>query len=131
MLLPAIPEYFRAPLAFVVSLSAAIVLLPVAVRVARALGAVDLPGGRRLHTLPVPRLGGAAVIIAAAMACVVVFAGSGVHAGRLLTPAVVTAFIGGGIVFLVGLLDDLYGLPPFTKLLAQTVAAVLVVSTGP
>lgn len=128
MVLPDLPDYLRAPLAFIVSLCAASALIPFVMRAAARLGAVDQPGDRRKHTASVPRLGGVAVVLATAFACVVIFALSGVGAGRLLTSQVVAVLLGGTLVFLVGLLDDVRGVPPFSKLLVQTIAAIVVVS---
>ena len=44
---------------------AAVVVLaatPLASRLARAVGAVDVPSGRRIHSAPTPRLGGLAIL---------------------------------------------------------------------
>ena len=52
------------PNALAVALVALIVtngLTPIVRRVARRLGAIDYPGGRRINTRPTPRLGGVAI----------------------------------------------------------------------
>ena len=59
----------RAVAALAASALACALLLPVAERLAVRLGAVDHPGGRRLHHAPVPRLGGVAVIMSTIAVC--------------------------------------------------------------
>ena len=43
------------------SASMALILTPLAIRLATALGLVDLPGARKIHLAPVPRIGGIAM----------------------------------------------------------------------
>src|SRR5216684_1937593 len=47
----------------VVALVIVVLLTPAVGGMARLLGAVDQPGGRRLHTRPIPRLGGLALFL--------------------------------------------------------------------
>jgi UDP-GlcNAc:undecaprenyl-phosphate/decaprenyl-phosphate GlcNAc-1-phosphate transferase len=110
---------------------ASLLVTPVVVRVANRWRLYDLPGaGRRIHSRAVPRLGGVAVF--AATLCGLGVAASG-WLGPLLDVRDTTVFAliaGGGIMFLVGLWDDLRGLSPATKLLAQCVAAATVFRLG-
>src|SRR5438445_340141 len=79
----------------VVALVIVVLLTPAVGGMARMLGAVDQPGGRRLHTRPIPRLGGLALFLGA-------LAGGtfGVIALSLLKPnaAVVSAVVLGACV---------------------------------
>jgi UDP-GlcNAc:undecaprenyl-phosphate/decaprenyl-phosphate GlcNAc-1-phosphate transferase len=115
--------------AFLVSL-----LLTPAVRDWFALrGLVDQPdGGRKLHTLAVPRAGGIPIAFAYAAAFGVLLAmpdarGS-VFERRL--PAILGLLPSAGLIFLVGLLDDLRGLRPWQKLAGQSAAASMAVAGG-
>lgn len=105
-------------------------LTPLVIRVARALRLLDAPDGvRRLHASPVPRLGGIAVYLTALLVTLGVFylgtivfvPGHAIDPGdaRMLTGVL----IGASLLFFVGLLDDVRGLPPSAKFLAQLVAA--------
>ena len=96
-----------------------------------ALGLVDAPGGRKVHSTAVPRMGGLAVCASAAAALLLVVVVLGLLDAtppnlRPLWPIVV----GGALVFAVGILDDLYDLPPWPKLAVQTLAAGIVVGSG-
>lgn len=128
-----IPAVWRAPVACGMGLLFAAMLLPVVSRLAVQLGAVDQPGGRHRHQVPVPRLGGVAVILAVALTCELVAlatAGSAGTPAPVSNPHVRSLVVGGMLVFAVGLLDDLRGVPPLMKLLVQFLAAVLVVQNG-
>lgn len=99
---------------------------------ATALGLVDAPGGRKVHLVSVPRVGGVAIIAAAALALLIV---------PLVAPwpfapivdilaAVRPILIGGSLVFAVGLLDDVRPLPAWVKLIVQAAAALVAMQSG-
>lgn len=96
---------------------------PVARWLSFKVGAVDVPGGRRVHTMPTARLGGlaifAGVLAAVGMASQLDSFGT-VFSATSDTQAVLLA---GAIVVCVGLVDDLRGLSPPVKLAGQVLAA--------
>ncbi|HLZ33271.1 MAG TPA: hypothetical protein VKP13_04585 [Nitrospira sp.] len=100
--------------------------------VAPQLGAVDQPADRKMHQTPVPRLGGVAV--AGAMAATFLVASltglvpSDFEAGH--SPLWEALFVGGGIIFLCGIWDDLSPLSARTKFLVQLTAAGVAVGSG-
>ena len=115
---------FAAP--FAVALAAALVLTPLAIRIAWATGYLDHPEARKLHVAATPLLGGAAVFVAA-------LAGWGTS--RLLLPAVgppqALQLLGGALIaLLLGLWDDRHGMDPRLKLAGQATAAAVVLSIG-
>jgi UDP-GlcNAc:undecaprenyl-phosphate GlcNAc-1-phosphate transferase len=120
----------RAPIAFAVSLIVGIIGIPLISRLAVTVGAVDRPGGRRGHLSDVPRLGGVAVVAAAALASLVVALVSGVRPNQFATTQVQAMLGGALLVFLIGLADDIKGVPPRGKLIVQLIAALVVVQTG-
>ncbi len=101
----------------------ALVLTPLARRGATALGLVDAPGGRKVHAQSVPRVGGVAVALAAALALALV----PTHIS--VSPAL-PVVIGALLVFAIGALDDVRPLSPWPKLAIQSGAAILVMSAG-
>ena len=99
-----------------------VVLLTLAVGgMARLLGAVDEPGGRRLHTAPIPRLGGLALFFGVMVPSLAFLKLSSETRGLLLGMTVAT---------LVGAIDDFRGLRPLEKLGGQIAAAVIPVAFG-
>ena len=93
-----------------------------AVRVlAEKLGAVDLPGGRRIHDHPIPRMGGLAICAAFLAAALLL---------SELTRPVVGLLLGALIVLLMGAADDLVSLSPLHKLVLQLAAAMTALAYG-
>lgn len=86
--------------------------------VARGLGLIDRPGGRKMHVGEIPVIGGLAM-----MAGLLV---GGLHGHQSVHnfPFFVTAL---GVLVLIGALDDRYDLPAAVRFLAQLCAALLMV----
>jgi UDP-GlcNAc:undecaprenyl-phosphate GlcNAc-1-phosphate transferase len=100
---------------------------PLLIQIARKLGGMDLPGARKVHREPIPRIGGVAVFLGfvagLSFAAWVTGALDGAAQVNVYWKglALATAFM-----LLVGLVDDLRGLSFRTKFVAQFVAAILV-----
>jgi len=112
--------------AFTSALILALFLTPAAMAAARHFGIMDHPNTMlKKHRAPVPYLGGVALFLACGGAILAVKL---LHAG---TPrGVVGVMAGSMIVFLVGLLDDVKPLKPWTKLALQVVAAPVPIYFG-
>lgn len=85
-------------------------------------GLVDAPGGRKLHALPVPRIGGIPLAIAYLVAMLVLPSEQMEFAGRFLP--------GAALILITGLLDDLFTLKPLEKLVGQILAAGAAFASG-
>lgn len=116
-LFPALVPWVSGGLAFLLSLG----LTPIVRWVARRGGWVAIPEAGKWHDTPTTLLGGIAIFGGGA---VVLAFGGGLDA----FPARVWA--GAGLLFATGLADDLWGLRPATKLVAQVGSAALVLSAG-
>ncbi len=118
---------------FVLSLVVSLSIMPAVIRLAEHLGAVDLPGGRRVHRGAIPRLGGIGIFLGAAagIGASVLLTG---RAFRLLDLSHGFPWYGVGlgtlVIFVAGTLDDIYQFRPLAKFAFQAVAAALVVGTG-
>ncbi len=124
-----------------VALAVSMAAVPPIVSLARSLNLLDRPDcRRRIHTEPVPRIGGVAVWLGAAAGFalwVYVSGRGGSQAARFALDGVSSlppwswgAAVGLAIMFGVGLVDDVKGVSPRTKLIAQVVAALVVVGAG-
>ena len=116
-------------LTMLVGAALAAMLTPGVARIAVAFGLVDAPGGRKVHTQSVPRLGGLAVIVATLAALGLV------HLARPswenpFTAAVLPIIGGAVLVFIIGLLDDIRPISPFPKLAIEAAAAIIVMGSG-
>src|SRR5579859_4988079 len=111
-----------------VSLALALLLTPLVRKVAWRLGIVDQPDqSRKIHSVPIPRMGGVAILAAVMGAYGLLFAvrltsGAIVWDGLPLVLRLFPAFL---IVFGIGLVDDIFSLRPWVKLAAESVAAML------
>ncbi len=119
-------------LLLVVSATTALVLTPLVRTLARNLGWMDRPDGRRKrHIAPVPRIGGVAVYTSFAAAAVLLVAIEWSTGQRsAVTGPHVHLLVACAIVMIVGLADDLRGLRPAPKVIAQTVAALYLFFNG-
>jgi len=83
--------------------------------------AVDLPGERKVHTRPVPRIGGIAMTIGAFVPLLY-----WLHADRF-----VIAYLAGATVLVAfGMLDDILDISPKFKFVGQIIAALIVILGG-
>jgi UDP-GlcNAc:undecaprenyl-phosphate GlcNAc-1-phosphate transferase len=113
--------------AFVLAVIVTALLTPLVRRAALAIGAVDEPGARRVHTRRIPRLGGIAIVMGFFVPGVLLFA-LGTHAARIFVGSshiTLGLVVGGVLVACTGLIDDIKGLGAKTKLLAQMSAGAV------
>lgn len=92
----------------------------------------DLPGGRRIHTTPIPRLGGLAfapiIFFTTILALALHEFISPEH--HVMIPDCLMWISALIFVHMIGTVDDLVGVRYYVKLAAQIVAALLVVASG-
>lgn len=89
---------------------------PVLRRLAPRLGFMDQPSPRKVHTSPIPRMGGLAILIACVAALFL-------FEDRYNISQLLSILIGAGWVSLLGLWDDRWPLPAWAKFLGQLAAA--------
>jgi UDP-GlcNAc:undecaprenyl-phosphate GlcNAc-1-phosphate transferase len=111
----------RALIAFVLALALTAAVTPLVARLARRVGAVDPVQERGLASERTPLLGGLAILAGVLLAGALLLPASTEMRGILAAAVVITA---------VGVLDDLYDLPPHLKLLGQGAAALICVLSG-
>jgi UDP-GlcNAc:undecaprenyl-phosphate GlcNAc-1-phosphate transferase len=112
-------------LTFAAAVVIGLIVTPLVRGVAHRLGLLDLPGGRKVHRIPVPRLGGVAMAIAFGVAialATVVSPDLGATEG--LRPNRAPAILAGvSVLVVVGIVDDTRGMSAFVKLVLQIGAA--------
>jgi UDP-GlcNAc:undecaprenyl-phosphate GlcNAc-1-phosphate transferase len=111
--------------AFAVAAAVTALLTPMTIRLARAVGAMDVPRERGLSDKATPLLGGLAIFAGALVAGLIWLPGSG-PAGRLWHGVLLAA----ALITVVGALDDRFDLHPAVKLGGQVAAALVVVHYG-
>ncbi|MBM7853691.1 UDP-GlcNAc:undecaprenyl-phosphate GlcNAc-1-phosphate transferase [Desulfohalotomaculum tongense] len=98
-----------------------LLLTPWVRRLAFKVKAIDRPDERKVHKSPMPRMGGLAVFLSFALTVILLRPFSLPLAGLL---------VGGLLIVLLGILDDIKGLPAKVKLGGQILAALAVVPFG-
>lgn len=96
---------------------------PLARRLSLLLGAVDEPDARRVHTRATPRLGGLALFVGVVVALAVASRLAGFSQVFRETNEVGAVVLASLVIVVVGLVDDLRGIPVTAKLAGQTMAA--------
>ena len=104
--------------AFSVALAVAYFVTPRVKDLAIKVGALDAPDARKVHTKPIPRMGGLAIYAAFVLA---------VLASMYVSREIMGLLVGGTVILIVGIIDDLKPLPARVKLLGQIVAASVLV----
>ncbi len=108
-------------IALVSAFVAAYLLVPVAIKIAYRVGAIDQPEKRKVHVQAMPRMGGLAIFIAFLLCMVFIVKVSGPFQGIIY---------GTVIIFIVGLLDDIFQLSAWIKLIGQIIAAAVAIHFG-
>lgn len=116
---------------FLVGLVAAWLLVPLLKKYAPAMGLVDQPSERRIHTTPIPRCGGIAVFIATHLALAVVFFGPWRNLAGSIQLKEWGVLLGASLaLLLIGLVDDQRGMRAWLKLLGQLIIATAMYFAG-
>jgi len=99
--------------------------------VALRVGAVDKPGGRKIHAAPVPQLGGVSVILSVLLAMCAAELLEWIYTGGSLNVRESAAVLSGAaILFLIGFYDDLSPVPAWLKFIFQSIAASVTIWLG-
>lgn len=122
-------------IAFLLAFITAFVITPYTIRLAKKVGAVDIPNDRRVNKKPMPRLGGLAVIAGFLVSVIYLVISASIEGKiNLLEDGLNVKLLGilGGMLVLgiVCYIDDVKDIKPLVKLAGQVVAAIIVASSG-
>lgn len=117
-LLYSLTEYI---IAFIISLTVAIIATPLVKYVSRKYKIADKPNQRKVHKNMMPSAGGLAIF-------------TGVAAGFIYlkpySPYMTEIVIAGMLILILGVFDDKFAVTPKVKLIGQIIAAIIVASSG-
>ncbi len=122
---------------FAIAAVTAFILLPHVVSLSQSLHLYDMPDSRKVHVIPIPRLGGsvflpiATIVITAAL---VVFVRLDYHHDALWNSVTVQHFLaylsGAMSLYAIGLYDDIHGVGYRTKFIVQVLAGLILCISG-
>ncbi len=119
-------------IAFVVSLACGLMLIPGIQKFCIQNNLYDLPNARKVHKSSIPRLGGTCFIpstlVAAAISICIYRVSNGQRVEISLWSCMFVVSL--ALIYTVGLIDDIVGVKPKTKFLAQIAAASLLPAAG-
>ncbi len=116
-------QFKKASLSFFTAFIATIIAIPPVISVINRLKLHDQPNHRKLHTSPVPTMGGIAVFFGLLVANLMWFP---FNTGT----ATICFFFSASIIFLTGIMDDLKDLPAKYKFMIQLCLAFLIALSG-
>ena len=108
-------------LGFILAMSITTVLIPLLIRWAAPLGFLDMPGARKVHVIPVPRVGGIAMVIAVLIALILWGA---------RTQAMHALLLGAVVLLIFGSWDDRRPIGAGPKFAGQALAVAFVMTWG-
>ena len=104
-----------------VTFISSLILVPISKKIAKHIGALDMPNKRKIHKKPMPRLGGLAIYGTFLI-------------GYMLygnnSPQMLSVLIGSFLLVIMGMIDDINPLRAKYKIVVQTISAVIVVFYG-
>lgn len=114
-------EIYKSLLIVGVTMIFVTLFIPLVKRIAKHIGAIDIPNERKVHKNPIPRLGGLG-IYAGFLLGYILFGHPSLQMNSIL--------IGSFIIIITGLCDDINPIKPLPKLLGQIAAACILVFYG-
>lgn len=108
-------------LPFLIAWAAGAFLVPKIKKTAIKLGLVDRPGDRKIHSKPIPRVGGVAIFVASFL---------GAMPFMLENSQTIGIMLASTFIFIIGLLDDIIDLQPKIKLAGQLLACGILLLFG-
>lgn len=107
--------------AILLAFGLALLVTPLVRKWAFKCGALDRPNHRKVHRRVMPRMGGMAIYLSFVAAVLLTME---------LTPQVAGLLVGGSLILLLGVIDDIKGISPRLKLAGQVLAACALVPFG-
>ncbi|MGL1935162.1 MAG: hypothetical protein OCD01_09080 [Fibrobacterales bacterium] len=110
----------------IIAIAIALVTTLYSMKLAHRFGVIDTPGGRRIHARTVPRMGGAGIVTAFYLTLVI----TDILFDTVDWHSYWPILLGGLVIWVLGLVDDIRSLSPKIKLLVQALVAGFVISQG-
>lgn len=109
-----------------------LLLTPLAGRFATMVGAIDMPDARKIHKLPIPRMGGLGVFVSFLISAGIIYSlfPEVFPQEFRVMPHMLILFVAIAFVLIVGICDDMWTLKAGEKFLTQVFAGTLVYIAG-
>ena len=118
-------------IAFLLAFITAFVITPYTIKLAKKVGAIDMPNDRRVNKKPIPRIGGIAIIVGFIVSVIFLVISMKLENKLLFKDSnqylekLIGFFVGIVILSTMAYIDDIKSLKPWQKLLAQIISATV------
>ncbi len=112
---------------FLIALTISLLVTPLMRVLALKVKMVDLPNARKIHSRPVPYLGGVAISLAFVFSILI---GQRLFQGFQTFQSLYSILLACGVIVLLGLYDDHRGSSAWIKVIFQSTAAIIVINAG-
>jgi len=106
---------------FILSFVISNLTTPVFIKISHKFGFLDYPNERKIHKVPIPRIGGIAVFIAFLLTLL---------RNLQFSKQLIGLLIGSSLIFIIGFIDDIKGLSATFRIIVQIISALIVILTG-
>ncbi|MCK5784721.1 MAG: undecaprenyl/decaprenyl-phosphate alpha-N-acetylglucosaminyl 1-phosphate transferase, partial [Desulfobacterales bacterium] len=116
---------------FLTSLMLSMAFTPMVIRIARKYNLVDRPSARKIHSIPVPRIGGVAIFLACMLggaSCF--FYNTDITVKIFQDPRIAWLAFGSLVIFGLGIIDDIWHLGYVAKFAVQILAGIIAYTGG-
>lgn len=103
------------------------IIAPIFIWMAKRLNIIDHPNHRKKHVDPTPYLGGAGILFSLILGLIWY---SLIKRSQIFTINELFLLISISIIFMIGLLDDIRDISPLTRIIIETLAAMLIMPFG-
>ena len=123
-------------IAFLLAFITSFIMVPYTIKLAKKVGAIDMPNDRRVNKKPIPRIGGIAIIIGFLVSSIYLIITMciekkiNLNDGDNYKTKLLGFLLGISIISIFAYLDDIKDLKPWQKLLAQIGSAIIIYLCG-
>lgn len=114
-------------IAFIISLTLSLVGTPLVVKLCHDYKLFDIPNARKVHQHNIPRLGGILFMPSSGLGFIItltaIYLCTGEH--HLICVSNLLMIVGAFMIYVIGIIDDLYGMKATHKFIVQCIAALL------
>ena len=111
---------------FIICAAVSFLITPLIRKVSSLRGFLDKPNRRKVHRKNIPTLGGIAIYIAFLVGLIFIFNTIGV----ISKLQIIGLLLGGSLIVLLGVYDDVKGMPAYVKLIGQIIVASILYYLG-
>lgn len=108
-------------LTLLITFTVSTLMVPIVIKLANKIGAVDVPNGRKVHKQPIPRIGGVAIYVAFVVGFFFILSYTNLN---------ISILVAASVIAITGFIDDKFQIKPWQKLVGQFLAALIVIFDG-